>query len=66
MERTYDIFEKMPDGTILWRDSVQGHEKAVSKLKEVAAGSLHEFQLLHLPTQSLVATVNTKPALSNS
>ena len=61
MEHIYDIFELMPDGKILWRDTVQGHEEAVSKLKEFAAHSLNEFQLLHLPTQSLVATVNAKP-----
>jgi len=61
MQRTYDIFEKMPDGTIMWRDSVQGHEEAVRKLKDLATRSLNEFQLLHLPTQSLVAIVNPKP-----
>ena len=61
MQRKYDIFEKMPDGTIMWRESVQGHEEAVRKLKELAACSLNEFQLLHLPTQSLVAIVNPMP-----
>ena len=62
MERTYDIFEKMPEGTIMWRDSVQGHEEAIRKLKELAACSLNEFQLIHLPSQSLVATVNATPS----
>ena len=61
MQRTYDIFEKMPDGTIMWRGSIQGLEEAVRNLKELAARSLNEFQMLHLATQSLVATANQKP-----
>jgi len=61
MQRTYDIFEKMPDGTIMWRGSVQGLEEAVRILKELAARSLNEFQMLHLASQSLVGTANQKP-----
>ena len=65
MERCYDIFEMMPDGTILWRGFAQGLEEAVRIPKELAARSLNEFQMLHLATQSLVATVNAKPAQRN-
>ena len=57
MQRTYDIFEKMPDGTIMWRASIDGHEEAIRKLKELATRNLNEWQVLHLPTQSLVATI---------
>jgi hypothetical protein len=58
MNRTYDIFERQPDGKLLWKSSVQGHEAAVSKLRELASGSPNEWQLIHVPTQSLVATMN--------
>jgi hypothetical protein len=40
MERTYDIFEKMPDGSLLWRGAVPGHETAIHKLQEFAANPL--------------------------
>ncbi len=29
MDREYDLFEVFPDGSLVWRDSVTGHEKAI-------------------------------------
>jgi hypothetical protein len=58
VERTYDIFEKLPDGAMRWRASVAGHEPAILKLKEIAVSSTNEFQLMHLPTQTIIATLN--------
>ena len=60
VERTYDIFEKHPDGTMLWKETVNGHEAAIAKLREVAAKTTNEVQVLHLPTKSLIATMNAK------
>jgi hypothetical protein len=45
MERTYDIFEKMEDGSVLWRVAIPGHEAALRKLKEMVAQSHNEFYL---------------------
>lgn len=59
MERTYDIFEKMNDGAIMWRCAIQGHQAAIQKLQEAAAQSSNEFQLMHLPTKTVIATINT-------
>lgn len=59
MERTYDIFEKQPDGTMLWRAAVAGHEAAIRTLQELAAESLTEFHLMHLPSNSVIATINS-------
>jgi hypothetical protein len=53
MERTYNLFEKLPDGATRWRASIAGHELAIFKLKEIAASSANEFQLMHLPTQTM-------------
>jgi hypothetical protein len=58
LERTYDVFERFPDGTVRWRTSVVGHEAAIVKLKEIAVSSTNEFQLMHLPTQTIIATIN--------
>ena len=61
MERSYDIFETMPDGAPLWRSTVSGHEQAIAKLRELAAKSSNELQVLHLPTKTLIASMNGKP-----
>lgn len=60
MERTYDIFEKMSDGSTLWRVAILGHDAAMRKLKEMAAQSPNEFHLWHLASNTLAATINTK------
>jgi hypothetical protein len=58
MERTYDIFEKTEDGSMLWRVAIPGHEAAIRKLQEMAAQSSSEFQLRHLASNTLIATIN--------
>ena len=58
MERSYDIFEKESDGFLMWRASISGHEAALQKLKELAAQSPNEFHLRHLPSNTLIATIN--------
>jgi hypothetical protein len=62
MERTYDIFEKMKDGSMLWRTAIAGHEAAIRKLQEMAAQSPNEFHLMHIPTKTTIATTNTPKA----
>jgi hypothetical protein len=58
MERCYDIFEKMPDGSMVWRGVVTGYENAIAALKELATETSNELHLLHLSTHSVVATIN--------
>ncbi|HSS99375.1 MAG TPA: hypothetical protein VLK33_20210 [Terriglobales bacterium] len=62
MERTYDIFEKLPDGSMIWRETINGHEAAIAKLREFAAKTPNEFQVHHLPTKTLIAAMNTEAA----
>ena len=58
MDRTYDIFEKMKDGSTLWRVAVTGYEAAMRKLKEMATQSHNEFHLWHLASNTLAATID--------
>lgn len=62
MNREYDAFEVLPDGTLLWKATIVGHEDAIEQLKEIAKESTNEFRLLHLPTKTVVARINSKSA----
>lgn len=57
MERSYDIFEMVKNEAI-WRQAVTGHEAAIQALKELATKTKNELRVLHLPTKSIVATLN--------
>lgn len=66
MERTYDIFEVLPDGDLEWRDFAEGHDAALARARELAAGSRNEFRVMHLPTNSIVAVFNTRQSPEES
>jgi len=57
MDREYDLFEVFPDGALIWRDSVTGHEKAIRRLRELATVSANEFRVMHIPTKTLIASM---------
>jgi len=61
LDRAYDLFEVLDDGTALWRCTVEGREEAISKLRELAAATRNELRLMHLPSQTLIARMNEKP-----
>jgi hypothetical protein len=58
MDRDYDLFEVFPDGSLVWRDSVTGHEKAIRRLRELAELTDNEFRVIHVPTNTLIASMN--------
>ena len=58
MERQYDLFEQFPNGDVLWRMTVTGHENAIQQLRELAATTYNEVRVVHLPTQSVIAVLN--------
>lgn len=66
MERTYDVFEVTEDGSLLWRDSVSGLEPALAKMHELAASSASGFRVMHLPSQSIVAVLDSKQPTQKS
>jgi hypothetical protein len=57
MNREYDIFERLPDGTELWKAFVVGLEQAHRKLQELAALSKNEFYAIHTPTKEIASRV---------
>ena len=58
MDREYDIFEILPDGSPLWKSAVAGHEKAISILKQLAAQTENELRVMYIPTNTLIAAIN--------
>lgn len=51
MKRTYDIFEKLPDGSSIWRACVPGKFDAQRKLQELAEHSDNEFFAIDLKSR---------------
>lgn len=43
MRREYDIFERFPDGSTLWRASIAGRYEANRKMGELAEHSDNQF-----------------------
>jgi hypothetical protein len=58
MDHEYDLFEKFPDGSLLWRDVVLRHENAIHKLQKLAARTPNECCAMHIPTKVIVAAMN--------
>ena len=57
MDREYDLFEVFPDGALIWRDSVTGHEKAIQRLRELVQATDNEFRVMHVLTNTLIASL---------
>jgi hypothetical protein len=60
MNRVYDAFEVLPNGVMVWRATVTGHEDAIVRLQQVAKDSTNEFRLMHIPTKTVIATISGK------
>jgi hypothetical protein len=54
MDSDYDIYEKLPDGKVIWRLSVAGHDKAIANFEQVAAISANEVFVMHVDTQEVI------------
>jgi hypothetical protein len=60
MNRTYDLFEVFPDGSLLWQATVVGHEEAIAQLQVLGKKTKNEVRAMHLPTKAVVAAVNAR------
>jgi hypothetical protein len=58
MDRTYDLFEKLPDGSLVWKCKITGLHDALAKLQTLANSSSNEHLLMHLPDKAVIARVN--------
>ena len=53
MRPEYDIFEKLPDGSSIWRVCVPGQYEAERKLDELAEHSENEFFAIEINSRQL-------------
>jgi hypothetical protein len=60
VDRQYDIFQVLTDGTLLWRETIVGHQAALDKLNQLALSEQSEFRLLHLPDKTVIAKINSQ------
>jgi hypothetical protein len=58
VDREYDLFEIYPNGSLVWRAVVTGHEPAILKLRELSATTTNEVRVMDLTTNRVVATMN--------
>lgn len=58
MERDYDLFEVLADGGLIWRETVAGHENAIRRLIELSKETPNEVRVMHVLTNSLIASMN--------
>jgi len=62
----YDIFEKFPDGTSLWRVCVRGRFEAQRKMAELIELSENQFFMIdiqdHVLSTPVLAPIKFKPS----
>jgi hypothetical protein len=63
MYREYDLFEKFPDGSSLWRASVLGLEGACMHMQELARKSRNEFYAIDLIRGKTIPLNSKQPGL---
>jgi hypothetical protein len=57
MRQLYDVFERFPDGSTLWRACVVGRFEANRRMQEFAEHSHNEFFLLAIPGEDFLPVV---------
>lgn len=62
MDRNYDLFEILPDGSPVWRCSANGHEDAIEQLRHLASQTENEVRIMHLGSKSVIAVLNAPAA----
>jgi hypothetical protein len=50
MKRKYDLFEMFPDGGVLWRGAIEGHENAVARLEDLSLHTTNELRVMFAET----------------
>ena len=60
LRRDYDIFEKFPDGSTLWRACVRGQFEAQRKINELAERSENKFYMIDIQDHFLAQPASIK------
>lgn len=55
MKHEYDLFERFPDGSSLWRDSALGMENTRHRLQELTQKSENQFYAIDLTSGESLA-----------
>jgi hypothetical protein len=58
VNRSYDLFERLPDGQLLWRCSASGLENARAALTALAQETKNECLAMDLSTREIAARAN--------
>jgi hypothetical protein len=65
MDREYDLFEHMPDGSFQWRGVERGLEQARLKLCVLSCETGNECFAMYVPSEEIVAIVSAaKPKVA--
>jgi hypothetical protein len=68
MLRDYDIFEKFPDGSTIWRGCVFGEYETRRRLQDLAERSPNEFVAIDImagePLPAIVLRSNTREQIA--
>jgi CheY-like chemotaxis protein len=62
MDREYDLFERLPDGSVLWRGTVSGLRQASLKLEEIAKATANKCFAMYMGSREIVARLNPRPS----
>jgi hypothetical protein len=60
--RTYDLFENLPDGTVLWLGVASDPIVAVEELKLISEQTLNEVFIIELQTNEIIGRKNVRAA----
>jgi hypothetical protein len=60
MNRQYDLFEILPDESVIWRGKITGHESAISRLQELATQTRNELRVMHVETNAIIAVIHVR------
>jgi hypothetical protein len=61
MNREYELFERFPDDSMVWRGNVVGLKNVRIALQEIAKSTTNECVAVHLPTHEIVDRLNANP-----
>jgi hypothetical protein len=60
VDRGYDLFEILSDGSPIWRGAIRGRDDAILKLQELAKQTRNEVRAMHVPTRMTIAVLNER------
>lgn len=65
MEREYEMFELLPDGSPVWRAHASGLREVRMKLEQIGKSTTNECFAIYLSTKEIVARVNVGTSRAN-